>query len=303
MSLSLSGGVLSLAVPPEYDDAKCLAVLRGPMGLSYAAVVSLRHRPGALLCNGEPFRTVDRVRAGDVVTVPLSEDAPAPPPGFDGVPGARLVYADSWLAVYDKPPHMPTHPSKWHQTDTLASVFGRDFGLPFRAVGRLDADTSGLLAVAKSAHAAYALPERLTKTYLALLRGAPSPAEGVADAPIAEVPGSAARVVSPDGQPAVTRYRVLAVRDGLSLAAFRLETGRTHQIRLHMANLGCPLVGDVRYGAPPDPVLGRHALHCARMDFALPDTPPRSIWSPPPFLAPFGFSAPDGDEVGRLFRT
>ena len=306
------GNALVYTTPAAFDGARALVVLRSGMELSYSSVVTLRHTPGGLLVNGRPCRTVDPLSAGDRLEVRLPEPPPEPLPPYDGGQSARLVLADDWAAVYDKPPHMPTHPSHFHQSDTLANVFrARWPELAFRAVGRLDADTSGLILLALDAYGAFWFPPRVRKTYLAVACGTLPWEEGVIDAPLLPLDRSdGCHRVSPVGLPARTRVRVLAVRNGLSLVACGLETGRTHQIRAHLAHLGCPLAGDARYGeasfppgapagspeeppsagdSPCRPFSGRQALHCARLRFPEPDGRERDLFSRPPFLDALGF--------------
>ena len=169
----------------------------------------------------------------------------------------------------------PAHQSCGHAADTLANVFAAHcdrlgVDLMYRPLNRLDRDTSGAVLVAKNRYAAAAVTNNFHKTYQAILLGAPPQPQGRVDAPIRrEQPEQMRRIVAPDGQRAVTNYRVLAQAEGLSLVDFVLETGRTHQIRVHMAHLGCPVLGDGMYGQPSDRI-ARQALHCRRICFPHP---------------------------------
>lgn len=287
-------GALLYTVPAAYDGARALVVLRSGMGLSYSSVVTLRHTEGGLTANGRFCRTVDALRAGDRLEIRLPEPEPERLPDYDGGETAVRVFSDGWAAVYEKPPRMPSHPSHHHQSDTLANVFQADYpGLPFRAVGRLDADTSGLILLALDGYGAFWLPPRVRKTYLAVCCGQLPWREGVIDAPLLPLEKSDGRNrVSGDGLPARTKVRVLAERNGLTLAECELETGRTHQIRAHMAHMGCPLAGDARYGGDTG-LLDRQALHCARLRFPEPDGTERDIRSAAPFLERLGFGGED----------
>lgn len=297
-------GALCYITPAYYDGARALVVLRSGMELSYSSVVTLRHTEGGLTVNGLPCRTVDRLRAGDRVEVRLPEPAPEPLPPYDGAETARLVFSDDWAAVYEKPPHMPSHPSHFHQSDTLANVFRERWAnLPFRAVGRLDADTSGLILLALDGYGAFWFPERVRKTYLAAARGKLPWRSGVIDAPLIPLEKSDGKNrVSPDGLPARTRVRVVAENDCYTLAACELETGRTHQIRAHFAYLGLPLAGDARYGEDAEG-LGRQALHCARLAFPEPDGAERVFFSRPPFLDALGFGSLRMEEIDWDFSS
>jgi len=194
----------------------------------------------------------------------------------------KILYRDAYITVCNKPPHMPTHPSHGHLDDTLAnalaflaSVKGEPF--VFRPVNRLDGDTSGIVLTANdriSAGRLFALMKNgeIKKTYIAVVCGVPEPMRGVIDAPIARADkGILMRTVSAEGREAVTEYNTVAVAPDskYSLVVLRPRTGRTHQIRVHMAYIGCPLVGDFLYGERSE-LIDRHALHAARMTFAHP---------------------------------
>ena len=245
-------------------DAPCTAgqFLRGDCGMSRRLLSHLK-TTGGITLNGQILRSIDIVQPGDVICVRM-DDAPniTPNPALH----AELVYADEELFLFSKPAGMPVHPSLHHADDTLGNAFAAQFpGMTFRPVHRLDQDTSGLVAVAANPLSASTLPGRLHKTYLALVSGSP-PDAGTVSVPIGRLPGSIiARRVDPDGKPAVTHFRTLA-RGKYALVALDLETGRTHQIRVHMAHIGCPLAGDSLYGGCMDD-MSRHALHCAVMDY------------------------------------
>ena len=154
-------------------------------------------------------------------------------------------------------------------------------------VHRLDRGTSGLLAVAKHAHAQEVLKNQLhtaafRREYLAVCRGAPSPAAGVVDAPLGPKPGSLVeQMVRPDGKPARTRYETLAVYGGRALLRLELDTGRTHQIRVHLAHLGHPLLGDFLYGAEEPDLIPRPALHSWRLALRHPITGKELLFTAP----------------------
>lgn len=225
---------------------------------------------------------------GDVLTVKLEESSRASDQlvPLDGTPDIR--YEDEDLLLVYKPAGMVVHPSPGHYGDSLANLLAGYYrngpeGLVVRPVGRLDKDTSGLLFFAKNAAAAYRLEAqrkegRMRRYYLALTEGVPEPETGTVEAPIGPVPGEWMRQeVRQDGASARTDYRVLAQGEApetgrYSLVKLKLYTGRTHQIRVHMAHLGHPLLGDSLYGTAGSGGMTRTALHSYRIELEQPFT-------------------------------
>ena len=265
---------LEFIVPTEWHGKRLDAFLRTVHHFSGTTIKRAKSTAGGLTMDGRHIRTVDTLRAGAVIRVVTDAARRSYPPS---AATALVLYEDADIIIFNKPAGMPCHPSKGHPFDTLANVFAArpgTSGLFFRPVGRLDKDTSGAVLCAKHAHAAHRLfgEARPFKIYLALIAGALPHTQGVVDAPICrEVEGGQRRCVRADGQRAVTHYKTLLESDALSLLALWLETGRTHQIRVHMAHLGCPLAGDRLYGGDGS-VLKRHALHCAAMALSHPLT-------------------------------
>lgn len=255
---------LEFIVPDAWDGKKLDAFLRTAHHFSGTTIKRAKSVEGGLTMDGSHIRTVDPLRAGALVRVVTDAAQRSYPPS---AATAQALYADDDLIIFNKPAGMPCHPSKGHPYDTLANVFAAlpdTQGLYFRPVGRLDRNTSGAVLCAKHAHAAYRLfgEDKPVKVYLALTTGRLPQPQGTVDAPICrEAEGSQRRCVRADGQSAVTHYKTLLEGSALSLLALWLETGRTHQIRVHMAHLGCPLAGDALYGGDCA-VLERHALHC-----------------------------------------
>lgn len=254
-----------LTVPDSFDGADAQTFLKA-QGFSRRALIRLK-QTGGLTRQGALLRVVDRVRAGDVLCVRLSDDSESAEP--NPALCAPVVYEDEDVVVFNKPPDMPVHPSIRHRSDTLANLFAARYpGLPFRPVNRLDRNTSGLCACAKNQFAASALAGTLEKTYYAVTDG--TPPGDVIDAPIGRAEGSIiARCVTPDGQRAVTRFARVGGNDRHSLLRVTLETGRTHQIRVHMAYAGFPLCGDEMYGGDLSEIR-RQALHCGMVRFTQP---------------------------------
>ena len=226
-------------------------ILREEMGLSVGLMNRLKWT-GALKVNGQSVHTDFPVRPGDTVTAVLEEESPDYP--AEDLP-LTVLYEDDFLLAVDKPQGMLIHPSAARNTGTLANAVAGYYartGSPgaFHPLTRLDRDTFGIVLVAKNGYACALLQQaRPRKTYHALTLGGPEDDSGIIDAPIARKPlPSLLREVSPDGKPSRTEYRVLDRGENLCRLALTPVTGRTHQLRLHCAYAGFPIVGDPQYG-------------------------------------------------------
>ncbi|MBR2937005.1 MAG: RluA family pseudouridine synthase [Oscillospiraceae bacterium] len=225
--------------------------LREEMRLSAGLMNRLKWQE-KLYVNGLPVHTDYAVQPGDVITVPLDEPVPDYP-AEDGP--LTVLYEDEHLLAVDKPAGMLIHPSRSRFTGTLANyVLGyyQKTGQAgaFHPLTRLDRDTFGAVLIAKNAHIHSLLQQcDAQKTYHALVWGVPDAPTGVIDAPIARLPlPSLLRQVSPDGKPSLTKYTLLETRGNISKLALRPITGRTHQLRVHCAHMGWPILGDPQYG-------------------------------------------------------
>lgn len=206
-----------------------------------------------LYVNGVPQHTDYPVAPGDVITVPLEE----PEPQYPAQEGSlTILYEDEHILAVDKPAGMLIHPSRSQFTDTLANFVAGYYqktgqAAAFHPVTRLDRDTFGVVLLGKNSHIHALLSQNpLEKTYEALVYGAPPREEGVIDAPIARRPlPSLLRQVSPEGKPSLTRYKVLSRQEKTAVLALTPVTGRTHQLRVHCAYMGFPIVGDPQYGS------------------------------------------------------
>ncbi|PKB75260.1 MAG: hypothetical protein BZY68_00260 [SAR202 cluster bacterium MP-SAtl-SRR3965592-G2] len=238
---------------------------------------------GQVLLNGRSAKPAQKVRSGDLVSLTIP-----PPRVTDVVPQwmpLTLVYQDSDIVVIDKPAGLSVHPGPGHPDQTLVNgllarcpdIQGVGGEIRPGIVHRLDKDTSGLMMVAKNHYAHQELSNqikdrRVTKGYMALTTGVVSPDSGIIDQPIARDPRHRKRMaVVAGGRESRTRYRVLGNPSGHSLLELALETGRTHQIRVHLAHLGHPLLGDGVYGKA-SPLLDRHFLHANLLGFQHPRT-------------------------------
>lgn len=269
------------AVRAEEAGARLDVVLAARAGISRAAAQKLIEE-GRVSVAGKPARKRDGLHDGDEVVYELPPERPSALDAEEVPYG--IVYADEWLLVVDKPAGVVVHPAPGNEHGTLAQglvAHGARGGHERRPgiVHRLDKDTSGLLIVSRSEEAyrlLVAAMERreIKRTYLALLSGDFPQEQGTIDAPIGRHVRDRKRMSlhSHATRPAVTHFRVLGRAAGYTLARVRLETGRTHQIRVHFAALGYPVAGDVQYGrgARPDG-LDRQFLHAAQLAFAHPE--------------------------------
>lgn len=225
---------------------------------------------GSITCGGKNIRTVDVINPGETVVLmyPAAECTAVPNPELK-VP---VLYRSRDIIVYDKPPFMPSHQSQGHYTDTLANAFANEYPhVPFRCLTRLDRNTSGVCAAALTAYGAGFLQGRIEKLYLGAVTGVLT-GNGKVNAPIARVSDSVIlRCVSESGKPAVSLYERIFGNDRYTLVRLTPVTGRTHQLRVHMAHIGYPLAGDDLYGETSED-MDRHALHCAAVRFPCPET-------------------------------
>ena len=266
---------------PAEDGRRLRNVLRGSMGISYSVMKSAKWG-GRILLNGDPAFVDARVRAGDRVDVVFPEKKPeyeVTPYEMDLI----IPFEDDRLMVIDKLAGIASQGSAENAAPSLENAVYSHLGCPegyiYRPVNRLDKGTGGLMAVAKDAHTQYRMQEMLhtesfRREYLAMCDGVPEPREGCIDAPIGKADGATVkREVRADGKPSRTLYRVIAEKDGRALIRLKLETGRTHQIRVHLASVGCPVTGDFLYGTErPDEFPGHFALHSAFLTFIHPDS-------------------------------
>ena len=272
--------VLEYEIPSEYDGANITTVLKQHFKISTNLIKDLKKYKEGIQVNGEHKRVVDLAAKGDILKITIRDTASENIVPTD-IP-LDIVYEDEDVLVINKPSTMPTHPSMGNYENSLANgvmYYYKSKGEErvFRAVNRLDKDTSGLMAVAKNSYIHARLGEEIQKKelkrkYMCIVCGDVE-RDGTVDAPIRRADGSVInRIVAPDGQRAVTHYRVVKRYGEYTLLEMELETGRTHQIRVHMAYIGHPLVGDWLYGTEDHNIAKRQMLHSCYLCFTHPIT-------------------------------
>ena len=282
---------IELTITPELAGIKVDTLLKRHLHLSGTVVRRIKWLPDGILVNGARVNTRFCPQEGQVLSVRLDDRSrrsgivPAPGP-------LDILYEDGDMVVLNKAPGVSVHPGPGHFDDTLGNFLLDHYDregetADFHPVHRLDRGTSGLLAAAKHPHAQEVLKNQLhtnafRRTYLAVCEGVPQPPEGTIEAPLGPKPGSLMeQMVRPDGKFARTRYKVLGTYGGRALVELELDTGRTHQIRVHMAHLGHPLTGDFLYGQEDRELIDRPALHSQRLELCQPVTGERLTFTAP----------------------
>lgn len=266
----------------EADDGLRIEQYLRRKGYSGQNLAEIKRMPKSVLVNGEHYYMKQELNTGDHLSIHICETKCS-----EKIPPIQIpldiVYEDEDIIVINKPAGMPIHPSLNNYTNSMANALAwyyQEQGKPFifRCCNRLDRDTSGLTVVAKHLVSGNILSDMVRRRdihreYLAIVRGHVSPEAGTINAPLARKPGTIIeRTVDwEQGETAITHYRLIEERNGHSLVSLRLETGRTHQIRIHMKHLGYPLIGDYLYN-PDMEYIGRQALHSHRLSFTHPIT-------------------------------
>lgn len=282
---------LECFITPELAGIKVDTLLKKHLHLSGTVVRRIKWLPDGILVDGARVNTRFCPQEGQVLSVRL--DDPERRSGIVPAPGPLdILYEDGDMVVLNKAPGVSVHPGPGHFDDTLGNFLLDHYDregetADFHPVHRLDRGTSGLLAAAKHPHAQEVLKSQLhtnafRRTYLAVCEGVPQMREGTIEAPLGPKPGSLMeQMVRPDGKFARTRYKVLGEYGGRALVELELDTGRTHQIRVHMAYLGHSLTGDFLYGQEDRELIARPALHSARLELCHPVTGERLTFTAP----------------------
>ena len=287
---------MDILIENNYEGKLIREVLRSDLGYSASLMKKLKFSDGGILVNGQWVTVRYELKRGDVLSLAV-EDKPEDVSPYIipvNLPLA-VIYEDEWITAVNKPYNMPSHPSLGHQRDTVANALAFRYGekaYVFRPVNRLDRDTSGCMLTSNTRDASYKMYSAMVggqihKHYLAVTDGIPAEKEGILRSFLhrktesiverEECPEDA-----PDAKPAVTRYRVLDTADGHALILASPLTGRTHQIRVQLCGIGCPITGDTLYGQE-SPLIPRHALHSWRTSFPHPETGARmTVVSPVP---------------------
>lgn len=285
---------MEFLVDDAHDGVLLRSFLKGTCGVSSRLLIQLKKRENGITVNGEHATVRRRLCAGDRVAI--SEKDVLPQEAFTPVSlPFSILYEDEALLVVDKPPGMPTHPSAGHDGDTLANALTWHFArrgeaFVFRPVSRLDRDTSGILTLAKNQYVAARLCEamqehRIRKTYFAFTDGLPPEEAGRIETGTRRredffVLREVCPLDAPGALRTVTEYRVAETFGGYALLEVRPLTGRTHQIRVHLAHLGCPILGDDLYGKSSS-LVNRQALHAAGLELSHPLTGEKLVFSSP----------------------
>jgi 23S rRNA pseudouridine1911/1915/1917 synthase len=266
----------------DRDDGKAVRhILKNRLEISGKLITKLRNE-GKILKNNAFVRTIDIVRTGDIITaeIDFEEESPNVIPQMIDI---DIIYEDESIIVLNKQPGIIIHPTCSQPYGTIANALmhhyaGKGLSIKVRPVSRLDKDTSGLIVFAKNQYVQNHLVRQMNdktfkKQYLGIVHGNFENDRGTICLPIARNPDSIIeRIVSEDGAPSITNYAVLAQFKNASLLQFELETGRTHQIRVHCRAISHPLIGDTLYGKPEPGLINRQALHSHKVEFIHPET-------------------------------
>ena len=279
--IHLMNRTLTYEISTEYDGFPIDKYLKS-QGYSSANITAIKKMPNNVVINGQWVHMNRKLSAGEVLTVNISEDNSS-----EKIPPVKMaldiVYEDEDIIVINKPAGLPIHPSLNHYEDSLANglaYYYESQGKPFifRCANRLDKNTSGLTVIAKHLVSANILStmvknRQFHREYYAIVRGPLAEKTGTIDAPIGRVDDSiiTRQVDFENGERAVTHYEVIKEKNGHSLVSIHLETGRTHQIRVHFKYIGHPLIGDHLYN-PDFEYMNRQALHSHKIDFTHPIT-------------------------------
>ncbi len=276
---------MDILIDNNYEGMLIREVLKKKLGYSVNLIKKLKFSPDGIHVNGEWVTVRYQLKHGDVLSLAVEDkDEDVSPYIIPVELPLEVIFEDEYVTAINKPYNMPSHPSLGHPLDTVANALAfryLDRVYVFRPVNRLDRDTSGCMLTANTRDASYKMYLSMTngaihKSYIAVLDGIPAEEEGTLESHMHRKPDSIVMREetspdAPDAKPAVTKYRVLAKNETHSIVLASPITGRTHQIRVQFAGIGCPVTGDTLYGAE-SPYIVRHALHSWRTEFPHPAT-------------------------------
>ncbi len=275
---------MDIVINNNYEGMIIREVLSRELGYSSNLIKKLKFSEGGITVNGKFVTVRYTLQQGDVLSLAVEdrEEDVSPYTIPCDIP-IEVIFEDSWVTAVNKPPDMPAHPSLGHQLDTVANALAHRYGdkpYVFRPVNRLDRDTSGCMLTANSKAACYKMylamrSGAIRKRYAAVLDGVPKEKEGRIETYMRRTEDSIIKRMEttpddPEGKIAVTEYKVLFAGDRFSVVEAFPITGRTHQLRVQFAGIGCPIAGDTLYGTE-SPHIGRHALHCVSTSFPHPE--------------------------------
>ena len=261
------------------EDMTLKEVLLDKLNFSVRSLSKMK-REQSVLVNGEFKKPSAKIKKGDLIEVKIDEDMA----NFEAQNlNLDIIYDDFDIIMVNKPPFMVVHPTKSHYNNTIANgvtdyIIKKDEKVKVRFVNRLDMNTSGLVIVAKNAYAHHTLSQdmsndKVEKTYITVVKGIVTNDKGTINQPIYRpTEDSIKRVVDDRGQESITHYKVIERLNDATVLEVKLETGRTHQIRVHMNYLGHGIIGDELYGYVNEELINRQALHAYRLDFDQPRT-------------------------------
>lgn len=263
--------IITYIVPVEFDNCKLKSYLKNQLNYSSRLINQLKQSENGMLLNGSKIRTIDKIHSGDVLVLSL------PSPSYNRIEPKEMdlnvLYIDDDILIINKTPNIAVHPTHNHQGDTLAngvSYLLENIGLytPFRVIGRLDKGTSGIIVCALNKYSASVLNGNISKKYCALVSGR-LVENGTIDKPIYRPDSQKTiRATSDYGLKAVTHYKIIKYSDKQTFIDINLETGRTHQIRVHFSSENHTLIGDELYGY--NGKITHQMLHCYKVEFVHP---------------------------------
>ena len=263
---------ITIEITENLHGRKIEYILEKHLEFSSNLTGRIKRTENGIMLNGKRAKTVTQVKIGDVLTITVPERNNENIEAVD-IP-LDIIYEDEDIIAVNKPIGMPSHPSRLHKNDTLANALKYYLGCSLHIITRLDKDTTGVVLTAKNSHMAALLTDlmkgkKIQKEYVAVVKGTLNAPVGEINAPIEKEENSIKRAVSSSGKEAITKYEVLNTDGKYSFVRLIPVTGRTHQLRVHMNYMGCPIYGDSLYGNSDGEFM---CLHCRKISFPHPHT-------------------------------